>query len=114
MVDELGVVLRAHAGEIAALGLGDAQALEGVLDVVGDGVPVGLLIGVGFDVGDDVVHVEALDARTPGGVGHAVIDLEGLEAALEHPRGLVFALGDLTHDVGREAGIEALEALLAV
>ncbi len=114
VVDELGVVLRADAREVAALGLGDAQALEGVLDVVGHGVPVVLLVGVGLDVGHDVVHVQALDAGAPGGVGHLVVDLQRLQAALEHPLGLVLALGDLAHDIGGEAGVEALEAGLAV
>ena len=57
VVDELRVVLRADTRQVAALGLGDAQALKGVLDVVGYRLPVVLLVGVGFDVGDDVVHV---------------------------------------------------------
>jgi hypothetical protein len=35
VVDELGVVLGAHAGQARPLGLGDAQALERVLDVRG-------------------------------------------------------------------------------
>ena len=114
VVDELGVVLGTHAGQIAALGLGNAQTLEGVFDIVGHGVPVCLLVGVGLHVRDDVVHVEAVDARAPGGVGRVVVDLEGFEAALEHPGGLVLALGDLADDVGREAGVEALKALFTV
>ena len=85
VVDELGVVLCADAREVAALCLGDAEALEGVLDVIGDGLPVVLLVGVGLDVGHDVIHVQALDARAPGGVGRVVVDLERLETTLEHP-----------------------------
>ena len=61
VVHELRVVLRAHAGEVAALCLGDAQALKGVLDVVGHFVPGGALIRVGLHIGDDVVHVEPGD-----------------------------------------------------
>ena len=78
VVDELGVVLRADARQVAALGLGDAQALKGVLDVVGHRLPVVLLVGVGLDVGDDVVHVQALDGGTPRRVGETIEDLEGL------------------------------------
>lgn len=77
VVDELGVVLRADARQVAALGLGDAQALKGVLDVVGHRLPVVLLVGVGLDVGDDVVHVQALDGGAPRRVGETVKDLEG-------------------------------------
>ena len=39
VVDDLGLVLGADAGEELALGLGDAELVEGVLDVVGDVVP---------------------------------------------------------------------------
>ena len=78
VVDQLGVVLRADARQVAALGLGDAQALKGVLDVVGHRLPVVLLVGVGLDVGDDVVHVQALDGGAPRRVGKTVEDLEGL------------------------------------
>ena len=67
VVDELGVVLSADARQVAALGVGDAQALKGVLDVVRHRLPVVLLVGVGLDVGDDVIHVQALD----GGAGRA-------------------------------------------
>ena len=78
VVDQLGVVLRADARQVAALGLGDAQALKGVLDVVGHRLPVVLLVGVGLDVGDDVVHVQALDGGAPRRVGKTIEDLEGL------------------------------------
>ena len=76
VVHELRVVLRAHAGEVAALGLRDAQTVEGVLDILGDVVPARLLVGLGLHVGDDVVHVEAVDRRAPGGDGKAVVDVE--------------------------------------
>ena len=69
VVDQLGVILRADARQIAALGLGDAQALKGVLDVVGHRLPIVLLVGVGLDVGDDVVHVQALDGGPHVGSG---------------------------------------------
>ena len=39
MIDDFGLVLRGDAGEKLALGLGDAQAIEGALDVVGHVVP---------------------------------------------------------------------------
>ena len=73
-----------------------------------------LLVGVGLDVGDDVIHVQALDGGAPRRVGEAVEDLEGLEAQVEHPLRLVLLGADLAHDVGRDAGVEALETLLAI
>ena len=114
VVDELGVVLCADAGEVGLLGLGDAQTVEGVLDVVRDVVPAGLLLCRGLDVGDDVVHVEALDGGAPVGLGELVVDFERLQAVLEHPLGLVFLLGDLTHDFGREARFQVFLVGLVV
>ena len=72
------------------------------------------LVGVGLHVRGDVVHVEPVDGGAPRGVGEAQVGLEGLEAEVEHPGGLVLARGDLAHDVGREALGKALEALLGV
>jgi hypothetical protein len=61
--DDLGLVLGGDAGQVLALGLGDAQALVGVLDRVGQVFPVVDLVLGGLDVVVDVVEVE---------VGHAV------------------------------------------
>ena len=38
VVDDLGLVLRGDAGQVLALGLGDAQLLVGVLDRLGHGM----------------------------------------------------------------------------
>ena len=46
--DDLGLVLGGHAGQVLALGLGDAQLLVGVLDGVGQVVPVLDLPSVGL------------------------------------------------------------------
>ena len=114
VIHELGVVLRADASQVAALGLGDAQAVEGVLHVVGQGVPVAFLVGVGLDVGHDVVHVQPGDGGAPIRGSALVVDLERLQAVLEHPRGFVLFRGNLAHDFGSKAGVELLGRLLAV
>ena len=113
VVHDLGVVLCADACEALALGLGDAEALEGVLDVFGDVVPVLRLLGLGRDVRRDVIEVEAGDARSPVG-GHvaSVVEVEGAQAHLEHPLGLFLLGRDGAHDVRRQAVLVALVALL--
>ena len=66
VVDDLGLVLRAHTGQVLALGLGDAQLLEGVLDLVGQVIP-GLAGLLGrLDVVVDVVEVDAAEVAAPG------------------------------------------------
>ena len=63
MVDDLGLVLGGHPGQVLALGLGDTELLVGVLDGVGQVLPVVDLPLGGLDVVVDVVEVE---------VGHVV------------------------------------------
>jgi hypothetical protein len=117
VVDDLGLVLGADAGEELALGLGDAQLVEGVLDVLGDVVPRGrgLLRGP-----DEVVDVVVVDLgkvrRAPGGLGARDEVLVGLEAEVEHPLRLVLELGDLADELGREAlgGLEGVAGLRVV
>ena len=90
VVDDLGLVLRADAGQELALGLGDAQLLEGVLDVGRDLVPVLALLLARLDVVEDVVEVDAGQVAAPVGQRPLVEVLERLQAVLEHP--LRFAL----------------------
>ena len=112
VVDELGVVLRADARERFALGLWDAELLEGVLDVRGDVVPALLHVGLRADVGGDLVHIEAVDRRAPVRNGDLMVDFEGFQPECEHPVGVVLGAGDLAHDLGGEALFHAVEALL--
>ena len=114
VVDELGVVLCADAGEVGLLGLGDAQTVEGVLDVVRDVVPAGLLLCRGLDVGDDVVHVEALDGGAPVGLGELVVDLERLQARARASTRARLSSWILTHDFGREARFQVFLVGLVV
>ena len=93
VVDDLRLVLRADAGEVLPLGLGDAELVERVLDVVGDLVPgAALLLGRAHEVVDvlevDLVHVAARPARH-----RARLEvLERLEAEVAHPLRLVLVV----------------------
>jgi hypothetical protein len=101
VVDDLGLVLGGDAGQVLALGLGDAQLLVGLLDGLGHHVPVlGLAFGR-LHVVVDVVEVDVVEraAAAPGRDGLAQEPLVGLEAELEHPVGLVLDLRHLADDV---------------
>ena len=105
MVDDLGVVLGADAGEELALRLGDAELLERRLDLLGDVVPR-LLFALGrLAVVDDLVEVDPVQAVGPG--RHRALEevLVGAEAELEHPVRLVLEAADL---LDRGAGQAAL------
>ena len=86
VVDDLGLVLRRDTGDQAGLlGLGDAELVVGVLDVLGQVVPGrGLLLGGPHEV-LDVVEVDARQVRAPRGHRLAVEELEALQAQVEHP-----------------------------
>ena len=91
VVHHLGLVLGAHAGEDLTLRLGDAELLEGVLDLVGHVVPRPLHAVLRADVEVDLVEdlLEAVQIATPLGHGLGLVDLQRLEPKVQHPLGLV-------------------------
>ena len=105
VVDDLGVVLRADAGEELALRLGDPEPLERRLDLLRDVVPR-LLFALGrLAVVDDLVEVDPVEAIGPG--RHRPLDevVVGAEARLEHPVRLVLEAADLRDGVAGQAAL---------
>src|SRR6266850_1755023 len=104
VIDGLAVVLRADAGQVLLLGLGDAELIEGSLDVVGHVLPaLGGLVGRA-QVVIDVLEVDARKVSAPRRHRSGAVVLQRLEATLEHPvRLLLVGLADLADDVLREA-----------
>jgi hypothetical protein len=86
VVDRLGLVLRTDPGQELALRLGDAEAVERLLDVVGDVVPRALgTLGRAHEV-VDVVEVDLGEhRRTPGGNRARQEVIERLEPEVAHP-----------------------------
>ena len=103
VVDDLALVLRRDAGEELPLRLGDAEPVEGVLDVLGDVVPVAPLLIRRADEVEDVLEVDLGEVAAPVRHGLALEDLERAQPELEHPLRLVLQEGDLPHDVRVEA-----------
>ena len=114
VIHQLGVVLGSHTGQRLPLGLGNTQPLEGLLDILRHVLPVVAHFGVGADVGGNVIHVQSLDGGAPVGEFHLVIDLEGFQTELLHPRGVVLLLRELFHDLRRQAGLHAVRIVLLV
>ena len=110
VVDQFGIVLRSHAGKVLALRFGYSQSVERVFDVVGKAVPVALHFRAGLYVRGDVVHVEPAQSGAPVRAFHTMIRIEGSQAKVQHPAGLVLAFGDLAHDGRRKARVKALDA----
>ena len=65
VINDLRFVLGADAGQELALGLGDAQLVEGVLDLGRDVVPALALAVGGLHVVVDIVEVERTSDRPP-------------------------------------------------
>ena len=102
VINQLRVVLRADAGERLALRLRDAEAIKGVLDVLGHILPVVLHPGLRADIGGDVIHVQPLDRRTPVRQGHFVVDLQSMQAELLHPHRVMLFLRQFVDDLRRQ------------
>ena len=114
VIHELGIILCADAGKRFALRLRDAETLEGVFDILRDVLPVVFHVGLGTDIGRNVVHVQSLDGRAPVRNRHLVIDLQRLQPELLHPDGIAFLLGELVDDLRRQALLHAIGIILAV
>ena len=102
------------AGEVLALGLGDAEVLVGLLHVRRDVVPGVVAAGLGRAVEHQLVEVQVGQVDAPGGDGLALEDLEGLDAQVAHPLGLALDLGQLLDDLARDALLGDQLALLVL
>ena len=114
VVHHLGVVLGAHARQRCPLGLGDAQPLKGVLDVLGHVAPLAAHLGVGAHVGHDVVHVQPFNGRPPVLHRHPVVGFQRFQAEDAHPLGIVLFLGDFFHDLAGQAGVHLKGGVVTV
>ena len=102
VVDDLGLVLGADARQELALGLGDPEPVERLLDVLGNVVPGALgALGGAHEV-VDVVEVDlGQHRRAPGRHRPGQEVLERLQAEVAHPLRLGLELRDLRHDLVR-------------
>src|SRR3954452_2776230 len=115
VVDDLGLVLRADAGEEVALRLGDPEPVEGLLDVLGHVVPRALRALGGADEVVDLVEVDLGERRRAPRrhrAGEEVV--ERLEAEVAHPLRLALELGDLLDELARQALRRLVEVVLRV
>ena len=116
VVDDLGLVLGRDTRQELALGLGDAQLVEGVLDIGGNVVPG--LLGAALTrahVVEDVLEVDLVQVgRRPGGHRLLVEDVQRAQAELEHPLRLVLVGRDLLDDLAIQAALRLEDVLLGI
>ena len=103
MVDDFGLVLGADAGEELAFGFGNAEPVEGTLDVLGDVVPTLALLFGGAEVVEDVVEVDGAEVGAPGRHRLGEEDLERVVTEAAHPLGFVLDFRDLIDDLMGQA-----------
>ena len=109
-VDHLALVLGLHAGEELLLGLGNAQPIEGVLDLRRHFVPR-LHLAVGrLQVIVDVLELDG-DIAAPAGHRLGIENLQALQAKVPHPGGLVLHFRDFGDDLPVQA-LAGLEHVL--
>ena len=103
MVDDFGLILGANAGEKLAFGFGDAEPVEGALNVLGDIVPVLALLFGGAEVVVDVVEVDGTEVGAPGRHRLGEEDLERVVTEPAHPLGFVLDIRDLVDNLMGQA-----------
>ena len=114
VVHDLGLVLRADAGEVLLLRLRDAELVPGVENLGRQVLPgVGLLLGR-LDVVVDVLEVDPGEIGAPVRHGTREEVVERLVPELPHPVGLLLVLGDRLDDLVRDASPGLEEVVLRV
>ena len=110
VVDDLGLVLRADAGEVLLLRLRDAELVPGVQDVGRQVFPRLRLILGRLDVVEDVLEVDVVQVAAPLRQRAREEVVETLVPELAHPVGLVLVLGDRLDQLVREpaTGLEEI------
>ena len=103
VVDDLGVILPADAGEVLLLRLGDAELVVRAPDVVRHVVPALDRLVRGRDVVVDVLEVDSRQVGAPLRHRSRLEMAVRLEAQLRHPRGLALETTDLLDDLSRQA-----------
>ena len=110
VVHDLGLILGGHPGQVLALGLWDPQLLVGVLDRLGDVVPVVRELPGRLDVVVDVVEVDTVEVTAPGWHRPAGEPLVRLQPEIQHPLRFVLHRGNGADHVI----VEALFGLVGV
>ena len=115
VVHNLRLVLCSHTrDEGVTLRLGNAQALIGGADVLGQLLPRGrLTLGRAHEV-LNVVEVDFGKIRTPGGHRLTLEELQRLQTHIQHPLGFVLLCRDVTHDVLIQAALCYLACFVGV
>ena len=114
VIDQFGVILRAHARQRFAFRLRNAQPLKRIFDILRHVAPLGLHPRIRADIGDDVIHIQPFDGRAPVRHAHVLIDLQRLQAEKLHPRGIVLFSGNLLDDGRSQARAELERVFLVV
>ncbi len=103
LVDGLLAPYADDAGEVLALGLGDAEVFVGLLHLGRNFVPGVEAPGRRRRVEHQLVEVQAAQVGAPGRHRLAFEDFQRLEPFLGHPVGLALDLGQLADDLPRDA-----------
>src|SRR6058998_3328766 len=112
VVDDLRLVLRAHAGEVFLLGLRNAELVPGVEDLGRQVLPaLGLLLGRA-DVVVDVLEIDVVQVSAPLRQRPCEEVVERLVTELAHPGRLVLVLRDRLDDLVRDAAARLEEIVL--
>ena len=114
VVNKLRVILRTYTGKARLLCLRNTQTLEGVLNILGNILPLALHLGIRTHVGNDVFHIQAFNRRSPLRHLNAVINLQGFQTELAHPLWIVLFTRNLLNNFTRQALADAISVLILV
>ena len=114
VIDQLGIVLGADAGQRGPLRLGDAQLFKGILNIIRNVFPGLFHVRIGPDIGRYVVHIQAVDGSAPAGNRDPVIDVQAFQPELPHPFGIMLLFRNLFDDLRGKAGLDSVKIIFLI
>ena len=114
VVNQLGVVLCTHTSERFTLCLRDTQLLKCILDVLRHLRPLCTHMSVWTDIGNDVVHVQLIDRRTPVRDLHLIVCLQSFMTEYSHPLRIILLFGNFFHNITCQSGFYPISILFLI
>ena len=91
VIYHLRIILGTYASQGGLLCLWNTQAVKGGFNVLRYILPLAGHLGIRLYIGNDFIHVQLREIRTPGRQPHGVVYLQCLQAAFQHPLRIMLA-----------------------
>ena len=114
MIYYLGIILCAYTGQTALLCLRNTQTIKGVLNIFGNIFPFTLHVRIRTYIGNDVIHIQTINRRSPVRHLQLIINIQGFQTEFQHPFRIMLFTGNFFYNLTCQAFLNAVSVLILV